>query len=103
LQNGYGKNTIYLATQYPTSHILLFHQFPTEYHPGKIRKRIDTTNEILSELKCPENVRIITINHEFMNPNKTLNDAVLSDQLHLSKKEYDIWGKKIHEIIINQT
>ena len=95
--------TRYLATQYPTSQILLFYIFPAEYHPSQIRKRIDKTNEILSGLKYPENVRIITINHEFLNPDRILNDAILPDQLHISKKGYDIWGKFIHEMIVNQT
>jgi lysophospholipase L1-like esterase len=95
--------TKYLATQYPTSKVLLFQIFPAEYHPSQIRKRIDRTNEIISGLNYPKNVKIITIHHEFLNPDGTLNDAILPDQLHISKKGYDIWGKIIHEMIVNQT
>ena len=96
--------TRYLATQYPTSQILLFHIFPAEYHHQvKSGRGLTRQNEILSGLKYPENVRIITINHEFLNPDRILNDAILPDQLHISKKGYDIWGKFIHEMIVNQT
>lgn len=94
---------IYLATQYPGSQILLFHIFPAENNPGPIRRSIDETNEILSGLSYPDNVRVLSINDKFLNHDGTLNDSVLPDQLHISQKGYDIWGTVIHNLIRNQT
>lgn len=87
----------YLAKQYPESQILLYHIFPAEKHPGEIRDAIDKTNDLLSHQNYPDNVRLINITQQFLNPDKTLNDAILPDQLHLSQHGYEIWGSSIQD------
>lgn len=87
--------TIDLAARYPSSTILLYYLFPAEKKPGPVRKRIDETNQLLSQQQYPQQVRLINITGKFLSRDGTLNDAILTDQIHLSRKGYEIWGESI--------
>jgi lysophospholipase L1-like esterase len=88
--------TIFLAEKFPASTILLYTIFPAENYPGVVRMKISQTNSNLSALTFPKQVRVNDITSRFLNVDGTLNDAILPDQIHLSRRGYAIWGESIN-------
>jgi len=89
----------FIAECFPASHVLLFCIFPAEKKPGLVRAAIDKTNLLLPRLWYPDTVRCVDIGQAFQDPNNTLTDAILPDELHLSQSGYEIWGKAIDAML----
>jgi len=80
------KTKIYVHTILPTS---------TE----KIKEKIKNTNILLVNSKVKTNYEIIQLHDEFANEHDLMNMELSDDGVHLNEKGYNVWVKKIINLI----
>jgi len=85
-----------LRTKFPKTRILLLGIFPKKDNVGE---KIAATNAIAAKLDDGKMVRYLDIGSAFLDKERKLRDDVMSDQVHLNRKGYEIWGAAIRPLL----
>lgn len=77
----------------PGTPIVLLAVFPRDPQPGTVLRKInDELNRRLATFADGPRVTFLDINHALMNPDGSLDPAVMPDWLHLSERGYAAWA-----------
>lgn len=85
-----------LRTKFPQSKILLVGILPRKH---KLGAKTDAANAIVAKLDDKKMIRYLDIGSKFLDNEGKLLSGVLSDDVHLTRKGYNIWGEAVAPII----
>ncbi|MDR1923464.1 MAG: GDSL-type esterase/lipase family protein [Planctomycetaceae bacterium] len=91
-----------LQKQFPDIKIILLNVFPRGEKPedGR-RKLVDEINSYLPNIfKEYKNVKLLDINHVFLDENKILPKSIMPDSLHPNKDGYKLWAEAVEPSLV---
>jgi lysophospholipase L1-like esterase len=87
-------------TQVPDAHILLLGIFPRDPKPGDaLRVKVKAVNDIICKLDDGAHITYLDIGDKLLNPDGTMDPAILPDGVHPSAKGYQIWADAVQPVI----
>jgi lysophospholipase L1-like esterase len=85
-----------LRTKFPQTKILLLGIFPRK---DALRAKTDAANLIIAKLDNGKMIRYRDLGPLFLDKDGKLLDGVLSDDVHLTRKGYEIWAKGMNPLL----
>lgn len=87
----------YLRTTYPKTKVLLLGLLPNKGNDGE---KITAVNKIIAKLDDGKNVRFLDMGKKFVDKDGKIPDGVLSDNVHLTHKGYEIWADTMNPLLM---
>ncbi|MCX6874851.1 MAG: GDSL-type esterase/lipase family protein [Verrucomicrobia bacterium] len=94
----YGINYMieYLGKQCPKSKVLLLAILPTK---GGDNDKIKSVNKLTAKFDNRKNVRFLDMGPKFLGPDGKAEASLFSDNVHLSRKGYEVWHDTMNRLL----
>jgi lysophospholipase L1-like esterase len=80
----------------PNTKVMLMAIFPRSRNKLKrMRKRVDSANQLIKEFSDGKQIVLVDINHLFLTERGVLLESVMPDLLHPNAAQYELWAKAI--------
>ena len=89
-----------LRRDFPEAKILLLAVFPRSGPASNVRAQIDEINEMISALHDNIHVFYLDIGCNFLAPDGSVPQDIMSDGLHPTSKGYEIWAEAVHDTLV---
>ena len=98
-ETAYGIDNMvkYLRRNYPKTKILLLALLPNKGNDGD---KIKAVNKIIAKFDDGKNIRFLDMGPKFLDKDGKIPDGVLSDNVHLTRKGYEIWADAMNPLLM---